>query len=228
MSHSLDVFLGGDPEVGATRVELKQLVIAGWTGRDPAAVEKHMRELELLGVRRPSAWPVFYRLAASRLSCETVIEVTGSRSSGEVEAVLLQWSGRLWLGVGSDHTDREVEAFDVTVSKQMCDKPVAPRFWSFEEVRGHWDSLILRSYIEEGGAVVAYQSGSAAEFLEPLDLIRRFTDSASLAEGTAMFCGTLAVKGQVRPSAQFTLELQDPTLNRTIRHQYRTAVLQAA
>ena len=28
--------------------------------------------------------------------------------------------------LGSDHTDRKVEAYSVTVSKQMCDKPMAP------------------------------------------------------------------------------------------------------
>ena len=33
-------------------VEIKQLVIAGWTGRDAAAVQKHIQELEALGVKR--------------------------------------------------------------------------------------------------------------------------------------------------------------------------------
>ena len=44
--------------------------------------------------------------------------------------MLLQHAGRLWVGTGSDHTDREVEKYGVTVSKQMCDKPVAPVFWA--------------------------------------------------------------------------------------------------
>src|SRR6185437_6656338 len=38
-----------------TAVTIKQLVVAGWTGRDPVAVEKHIRELEELGVKRPAS-----------------------------------------------------------------------------------------------------------------------------------------------------------------------------
>src|SRR4051812_45561647 len=99
-------------------VAIEQAVIAGWTGRDPIAVEKHIRELEVLGVKRPATTPIFYRVAAARLTTETVIDVVGGDSGGEVEFVLLAHGGRLWVGAGSDHTDREVEKYGVTVSKQ--------------------------------------------------------------------------------------------------------------
>jgi hypothetical protein len=39
----------------------RQLIIAGWTGRDRVAQEKHIAELEALGVRRPPSTPVYYR-----------------------------------------------------------------------------------------------------------------------------------------------------------------------
>ena len=42
-------------------VDLKALVVAGWTGRDRAAVEKHIKELEELGVKRPATTPIYYR-----------------------------------------------------------------------------------------------------------------------------------------------------------------------
>jgi hypothetical protein len=45
---------------------IRQAVIAGWTGRDPVALETHIRELEELGVTRPSATPIFYRVSANR------------------------------------------------------------------------------------------------------------------------------------------------------------------
>ena len=32
-----------------------EAVIAGWTGRDAEAVEKHIRELEKLGIQRPAS-----------------------------------------------------------------------------------------------------------------------------------------------------------------------------
>ena len=38
------------------------------------------------------------------------IEVSGGDSSGEVEFVLIGWQGRIFVGCGSDHTDRKVES----------------------------------------------------------------------------------------------------------------------
>lgn len=55
-------------------MEVTHAVIAGWTGRDPAAVEKHIAELEELGVKRPPSTPVFYRISATRISVTDAIE----------------------------------------------------------------------------------------------------------------------------------------------------------
>jgi hypothetical protein len=40
-----------------------------------------------------------------------------------------------------------------------------------------------------------------------------------------MFCGTLAAKGGIRPGSVFRMELEDPVLKRTLRHEYRVKVL---
>jgi len=202
-------------------VAIDELVIAGWTGRDRAAVEKHIAELEALGVHRPSSTPVFYRVSAARLTTAESVEMLGDQSSGEVEFVLLQTGGRLWVGAGSDHTDRDVETYDVAVSKQICDKPVAPQFWALEDVEAHWDRLVLRSWILESGARVPYQEGAVTAMLPPRDLLQRFAGSDGLREGTVMFCGTLAAQGGVRPSAEFTFELADPVRDKRIGHGYR-------
>lgn len=212
---------------GAERrdVPVTQAIIAGWTGRDPVAVEKHITELEALGVSRPTSTPVFYRVSSARLTVADRIEVIGNRSSGEVEFLLLQVDGRLWVGVGSDHTDRETETYDVAVSKQMCEKPIAGEFWLMEEVADHWESLVLRSHVEDGGRRTLYQEGAVAAMLEPAELISRFCGAGRLQEGTLMFCGTLAARGGVRPSASFAFELEDPRRDRRIRHAYRTIEL---
>lgn len=206
-------------------VAVDDVVIAGWTGRDRAAVEKHISELEALGVRRPSQTPVFYRVSAPRLTTAESIEMLGDQSSGEAEFVLLQTAGRLWVGVGSDHTDRDVEAYDVAVSKQMCDKPVAREFWAFEDVEHHWDRLMLRSWILEEGKRVPYQEGAVTAILPPRDLLQRFAGDGALRDGTVMFCGTLAAHGGVRPSPEFTFELSDPVRDKRIQHAYRVQVL---
>ncbi|HUI95984.1 MAG TPA: DUF2848 domain-containing protein [Xanthobacteraceae bacterium] len=201
-------------------IAIDDAVVAGWTGRDPAAVEKHIRELELIGVKRPATTPIFYRVAAARLTTDAEIEVVGETSGGEVEFVLLQHDGRLWVGTGSDHTDRAVETYGVTVSKQMCDKPIAPVFWPFDEVAPHWDRLLLRAHVTENGARVLYQEGPVAAMMDPQSLLARYAKDGRLAENTLMFCGTLAAKGGVRPTAQFAFELEDPVMQRKIAHAY--------
>ena len=206
-------------------VAIDDLVVAGWTGRDPAAVEKHIKELEALGVKRPASTPIFYRCSASRITTDTEIEVTGEKSGGEVEFVLLQHGGRLWVGTGSDHTDREVETYGVTVSKQMCDKPIAPTFWAFDEVAPHWDKLILRAHVTENGARVLYQEGAVAAMMDPKALLARHAKDGRLADNTLMFCGTLAAKGGVRPTTHFAFELEDPVKQRKIAHAYTARTL---
>ena len=209
----------------AAQFSISETVIAGWTGRDSEAVEKHIRELEKLGIQRPASTPIFYRVAAVRLTTSGEIQVVGERSSGEVEVVLLQQDGRLWVGVGSDHTDREVETYGVTVSKQVCDKPVAPDLWPYAEVEEHWDQLALRSYALVGDNKELYQEGTVASLLPPADLMARYTEGETLSDGTLMFGGTLATLGEVQPSRRFEFELEDPVLKRRITHGYDVLTL---
>jgi len=204
---------------------IDQAVIAGWTGRDPMARDKHIAELEAIGIARPASTPIYYRVSARRLTTVDSIEVSGGDSSGEVEFVLIGWQGRIFVGVGSDHTDRKVEAYSVTVSKQMCDKPIAPVLWELEEVAGHWDRMILRSYAWIDGAQVLYQEGTLDGMLPVKELIARGFGSAGFPDGCAMFGGTFAAKGGIRPASRFEFELEDPVLKRTLRHGYDVIVL---
>jgi hypothetical protein len=217
---TLNLTLQNDHSATPRNVPIDELVVAGWTGRDPAAVEKHIKELERLGVKRPATTPIFYRVSAARLTTDAEIEVVGERSGGEVEFLLLQHGGRLWVGTGSDHTDREVETYGVTVSKQMCDKPLAPLFWAYDEVAPHWDRLMLRAHVTEGGARVLYQEGAVAAMMDPKELLARHAPDGRLADNTLMFCGTLAAKGGVRPTGHFGFELEDPVRQRKIAHAY--------
>jgi hypothetical protein len=172
-------------------------------------------------VKRPATTPIFYRVASSRITTADHIEASGEDSSGEVEFVLARIRGGLYVGVGSDHTDRVVEAVGVTVSKQMCDKPIATTFWPWEEVADHWSQLVLRSWILEDGQRRLYQEGSVETMLDPLDLISRWDDGdGALPDNCLMFCGTLPAIGGIRKSPVFEFELHDPKLNRVIRHQY--------
>lgn len=204
----------------ARAMTIRQAIIAGWTGRDVAAMEKHMKELEAIGVARPATTPIYYRVGATRITSADSIQAAGGDSSGEVEFVLAQFDGKLWVGAGSDHTDRKVETYNITVSKQMCDKPVADTLWPWEEVAGHWDELILRAHAVIGGKRELYQEGKVAAMRPPLELIEGYKRQGSFEDGSVMFGGTLAAKGGIRPAERFEFELVDEKLGRKIAHGY--------
>lgn len=205
----------------------QNLVIAGWTGRDRAALEQHVAELEALGVKRPSSMPVYYRVSTERLSQQAAIQVLGADSSGEVEPVLFSMVDGLWLGVGSDHTDRKLETWSVAISKQVCAKVVGRQLWDCREIAAHWDQLVIRSRIpgEPGGKTVLYQEGCLAQIMAPQKLIAGYAGQAGLPVGTVMYCGTFPAKGGIRPAPWFEIEIEDPVLGRKLRHRYRTEVL---
>jgi hypothetical protein len=194
-----------------------ELVIAGWTGRDEQALRKHIRELEEIGVTPPRTTPIFYRVSSNLFCCSTEIQVSGPDTSGEVEFVLIQEGNQLNVAVGSDHTDRKAETIGVSLSKQLCAKPVSTEMWPYAEVRPHWERLVLRSWAD--GEL--YQEGSVAAMRPPEDLLARYP----LKPGWAMFCGTLAARGGIRPAQRFRMELEDPVLKRTLRHEYGIKVL---
>ena len=207
---------GGDQEM---RVPIETVIVAGWTGRNGEAVRKHITELEALGVKAPSRTPIFYRVSASRLTTAGEIDATPS-SSGEVEPVLLRQDGDLWVGVGSDHTDREVETYGIAAAKQLCDKPLASQVWPYVEVAPHWDQLILRSWID-GDKL--YQEGPLSELLHPDQLLPQ--SEPPLEEATLIFCGTVAAIGGIRPASAFRYELADPVLSRVIAGRYAIRTL---
>jgi hypothetical protein len=206
-------------------VPIDQAVIAGWTGRDAVARDKHIAELEAMGIARPATTPIYYRCSARRLTQEDAIEVCGDQSSGEVEFVLIGWQGRTFVGLGSDHTDRKVESYSVTVSKQMCDKPVASTLWELEDVIGHWDKLILRSWAWINGKRALYQEGTLDAMLPVAELLAKGFEGGRLPDGCAMFSGTFAAKGGIRPADRFEYELEDPVLKRVIGHAYDVITL---
>jgi len=57
------------------------------------------------------------------------------------------------------------------------------------------------------------------------DLIARGFGGKSLPDGCAMFSGTFAAKGGIRPADRFEFELEDPVLKRAIRHGYDVIAL---
>lgn len=216
------------PSAGGARtltVAIDHFVIAGWAGRDHAAIEHHIEELAAIGVPRPSAVPLFYRVAANQLTQDATVQMVGPDSSGEVEVLLFSHAGRSYVSLTSDHTDRKLEAHSVALSKQLCAKPVAREAWPLDEVLPHWDSLRIVSTIVEDGREVEYQNGTLDSLREVRDLALRHTGQPQLPDGMAMSCGTVPVIGGIRPSTSFGMMLVDERLGRRLAHRYTVECL---
>ncbi|WP_425040924.1 DUF2848 domain-containing protein [Primorskyibacter sp. S187A] len=211
-------FTIGDERLALT---LDRLVVAGWTGRNMEAVQHHIDELAAIGIAPPSAVPLYYRVSNGLMTQASGIDVLGPGTSGEVEPLLLRAGGVTYLGLASDHTDRDLERHSVAASKQACAKPVAAELWAFEEVEGHLEDIILRCFIEEDGREVLYQEGTIAG-------IRPFAElcaGAGFEDRTAMLCGTFAALGGVRPASRYRMEMVDPVTGKTITLSYEVTTL---
>ncbi|MXN17767.1 DUF2848 domain-containing protein [Pseudooceanicola sp. GBMRC 2024] len=206
---------------GLTEIEVTHLFVAGWTGRDHAKVAHHIAELAAIGVAPPSRTPLFYRTSAPLLRQADSVEVLGPGTSGEVEPLLVQGAGGLWLGLASDHTDRALEAHSVAHSKQVCPKPAARQLWPLADVAGHLDQLVLSCDIQEDGTWLRYQHGTLAA-IRPLP---ELLEACPLPEGGAMLCGTLAAIGGVREARAYRMALTDPVLGREITLAYHVRPL---
>nr|WP_321463914.1 DUF2848 domain-containing protein [uncultured Cohaesibacter sp.] len=196
-------------------------VVAGWTGRDIGAVQHHIDELAELGVAPPSTIPLYYRVSSAAFTQEREIEVLGKDSSGEAEPLILKDGNRFYLGLGSDHTDRKLEASSVAASKQICAKPISRELWPLDEVRAHLDRLILRCFILEKGEWTLYQQGDLSAIRPLGELI----EGGKLPDNAAMLCGTLSAIGGVRSALKYKLELEDPVLARQINLSYDVKLL---
>ena len=199
-------------------IKPEALIVAGWTGRDEAALQHHIEELAAIGVPRPSSVPVFYRNAVTNIVQTERLEVLGPDTSGEVEPVIVALADGLWIGLGSDHTDRKAETIGIALSKQLCGKVMGAALWKFEDIVAHWDSIVIRSYATIDGERALYQEGPLSLMRDPVDLMTRY--GRPFVANTIVMCGTIGAKGGIRPAARFEMELEDPVLKRRISHMY--------
>ncbi|MDH3463963.1 MAG: DUF2848 domain-containing protein, partial [Acidimicrobiia bacterium] len=172
-------------------------------------------------IAAPDSTPVVFPCGADRVVSHNVIDVTGDRTCGEVEFVLLVTDDGLHVTVGSDHTDRALEQESILLSKQVVPKVVADTAWRFDDIADHWDDLILRSWV--GEAQRPYQETGVDFFLTPDDII----ELVNAEPGTIIFGGTVAsLVGGFDFDPLFRASLIDPVLDRSITLEYRSRPLE--
>ena len=161
-------------------------IIAGYTGRDRAAVQEHIDELAQQGIAPPPSVPMWYEMPPSLLTTADRIDVPTPQTCGEVEPVLIGIDGALFLGIGSDHTARDVERENIATSKRICPKPIGRAVTRIGTLDERFDDLRLESTIDGE----AYQSGTFAQIVSLASLRAGFAERTAAAQ-FALFCGTV-------------------------------------
>jgi hypothetical protein len=202
-----------------------RLICCGWVGRDRAALQAHIDELAHLGVPAPTRVPIYMNFSTYLLTTADEIAVVSAQSSGEVEFVLLCRGSDMWVTVGSDQTDRDIETKSIPASKQMYAKVLASECWPYEEVRDHWNRLALRCWVTKDSVRTLYQESPLAAILPPDDLFAGMPDARSPDKGVVIFSGTIATRGGVIYADSYELELEDPVRGRSISTSYRVTIL---
>ena len=198
----------------------KRLIVAGYTGRDTAAVAAYIEKLDAEGIAPPAEVPSYFTLGADRLTTTSRIEVATASSCGEVEFALLVGDDDIWVAAASDHTDRALETQDILASKQSCPKVLSTAVWRLGDVEEHWDDLIFESRTP-AGSEPPYQTGSVAALRPPRELLALVEDRfGGPMPGTVILSGTIAASSDFSFHASFEAELRDPILHRSLRASY--------
>lgn len=193
-------------------------IVAGYTGRDAAAVQHHIDELADIGVAPPPEIPMFYPMPPELFDTTGSHAATESLTSGEVEPVYIRHTGRYYLGVGSDHTDRDLETQDIAASKQACPKPVSREVIAIENITGlSLDECTARCWVDE----VLYQEGKLSGLRTPKNITDLLVERTGLGDGDFVCLGgTLPLlNGTFTAGTRWRVRLDLPG-GETLEHTY--------
>lgn len=175
---------------------------AGYTGRNQKDVKAHITELAEQGVQAPREIPTLFSVPSyMNLQVDTV-EVEHPNTSGEVEWALIYQgpTAPTLLTVASDHTDRALEAHDVTSSKQISPNIFATRAWDLNQVSEQVENIVMRSRVFRSGKWTLLQEGRMGDLISPLEWLERLKKLNRLKAGVILLGGTVPM---AHPDAQF-------------------------
>ncbi|MDP6682879.1 MAG: DUF2848 family protein [Desulfobacterales bacterium] len=227
---TLELEVVGGNRSKTIQFQVKRMINAGYVGRNRQAVTDHIEELRRQGVPPPSSVPMIFPVLCHNITTANKIEVVGRKTSGEVEFVLLLNSDNIFVGVGSDHTDRDIERHSIIKSKQVCPNAISKQVWNYDDVKSSWDDLILQSKVKmtDGGEAILYQkapTGSIISATELMDLVKsKIIDGMD--DGLVLFSGTLPVlTDEIVYGSHFRCELIDLRLDRVLACEYKINTL---
>jgi hypothetical protein len=207
---------------------VKRMVNAGYVGRDQEAVEKHINELKLKGISAPDEVPTLYPVASYLLTTGGILEVVEEQTSGEAEFVVLLREGQIYIGVGSDHTDRKLEADSIIKAKQMCPNVISPVVWLYEEIKPVWDDLEMKSWVVKEGKRILYQETKLSAILNVEDLLSFVKSKVGdkNMENIVVYSGTVGtIGGEMISGEGFEVELRNPEINESLWCKYKVEII---
>lgn len=194
----------------------------GYSGSDSKKVQDHIDELAELGIPKPPEVPMLYPVRVSNLNQNGKMEIIGKKTSGEAEIVLIfgEQESEIYVSVGSDHTDRELESVDINKSKQICDKPLAKEAWPLSKLIDGWNELKLVSKVLINGKWEAYQEQNVTAIL-PLEKILAYLNKKSLdLKNSVVFAGTVPLLNGFKYGDAYEVELVNTLNNKSISCTY--------
>ena len=209
-------------------IDIHRMFNVGGTMRDPKVFKRHLAEMAKEGITGPKTVPPLMPLGEWTLTTRDNFTVHSDKCSGEVEYVLLHLNSQWFIGAGSDHTDRDLEKSSIVWSKQVAPNVLAPTIWPLEEIKDHFDDIILESDVGKGTNTRPYQRTTLATFWDPDEMLRRISKRIPKWEGLnyLFFSGTVPTVNETLDfDTTFSFRMIDPVLDRTIKHSYTTQIL---
>ena len=179
--------------------------------------------------------PSIFRIARYLLTQSIDFEVQGAQTGGEGEVVCIREGDEIFISVGSDQCDRELDPLFPDKPKQMCPHPVAGEAWLYDDVQAHWDDLRIRSQVVLNGVTVPLQDAAlgtlvSLEYLLDMEIVRALKETMFLYCGSSDFLdSTVDIINELGlpeftghgVGDEFHVQLHDPVLNRTLSHWFR-------
>lgn len=203
-----------------------ELLVIGYAGRNMDKTMEHIKELEeQLGVPAPKRIPTIFECSHELLTQEKDIKFVGSKTSGEVEYVIVLSNDNIYIGLGSDHTDRELESISVPKAKQVCPKPISKEIWDYNDLKDHWDRIRLISYQTINGVEEVYQDGTLADILPVEKILEELKERVGDIKNSIIYSGTVPLLKGFAYGDNFRCMMVDEVLNRTIALDYNVQVI---
>ncbi|HEY8720362.1 DUF2848 domain-containing protein [Pengzhenrongella sp.] len=216
------------PDGSTETLEVRDLLNAGYAGREQDEVQAHIAELAALGVPGPTTTPALYPVSPYLASQADEVSVQHERTSGEAEWALVITTSGVLLTVACDHTDRALEVHGVAWSKNASPDILGTNAWRLEDVRDHLDEITLRGWVGDGEHEVLIQDATLGALLTPDYWLGVLRDRSQDTPGTVLISGTVAMSAGVDQFASnWRVELADPVTGERIEAGYRVRQMAA-